>query len=139
MPDTFMEMDFDIWCEIYKPIKNHIDTNASFNGEMFETYGEELEFVKSQDPAKIWMYGDGDDGGMYIWNGWHFVNRIGYFSAEVPCSPNMTIQVKVDGAWYYCATCEAEWDDEDNLISDKFGELGTCPACTPVDILATLE
>jgi hypothetical protein len=134
-----MEMDFDIWCEIYKPIKNHIDTNASFDGAMFETYGEELEFVKSQDPAYIWMYGDGDDGGGYIWNGWHFVNRIGYFITEVPCSPNMTIQVKVDIPYYYCEGCDSEWEDEDNLISDKFGELGTCPACTPLDILQTLE
>ena len=67
--DNFIELTFDEWCEQYKPIKNHIDTNASFDGEMFETYGDEVAFVKEQDPAYIWMYGDGDDGGMYIWSG----------------------------------------------------------------------
>jgi len=61
---------------------------------MFETYGEEVEFVKSQDPSKIWMYGDGDDGGSYIWSGWGFVNRIGYFITEVPFPDNTTIQVQ---------------------------------------------
>ena len=30
----------------YKPVKNHIDNNASYDGFMFETYGAELEIVK---------------------------------------------------------------------------------------------
>ncbi len=30
--DNFIEMSFDEWFEEYKPIKNHIDTNASFDG-----------------------------------------------------------------------------------------------------------
>jgi hypothetical protein len=86
-------MSFEDWVKEYKPIYNHIDKNASFqdesdNGLMFETYGDEVEFVKSQSPENIWMYGDGDDGGSYIWNGWHIVNRIGYFVTEVPCPPN---------------------------------------------------
>jgi len=92
---NFIEMDFDEWCETYKPIKNHIDTNASFNGEMFETYGDEVEFVKQQDPAYIWTYGDGDDGGSYVWSGWSFVNRIGYFITEVPCDIDTDVQVLV--------------------------------------------
>jgi hypothetical protein len=93
--DTFIEMDFDDWCDTYKPIKNHIDTNASFNGEMFETYGDEVAFVKEQPEDRIWTYGDGDDGGSYVWNGWSFVNRIGYFITEVPCPEGMTIQIMV--------------------------------------------
>ena len=95
MSTNFIELTFDEWCEQYKPIKNHIDTNASFDGEMFETYGDEVEFVKSQSPANVWMYGDGDDGAGYLWNGWGFVNRIGYFITEVPCPPDTTIQVLV--------------------------------------------
>ena len=63
--ENFIEMTFEQWEETYKPIYNHIDSNASFqdesgNGLMFETYGDEVEFVKSQSPDKIWMYGDGD-------------------------------------------------------------------------------
>jgi hypothetical protein len=110
MPD-FIEMTFEEWEATYKPIFNHIDRNASFqdedgNGLMFETYGDEVEFVKSQSPDKIWMYGDGDDGGSYIWNGWHIVNRIGYFVTEVPCPPDTTIQIQVGDSPEECEKCE---------------------------------
>ena len=103
-------MSFDEWLKTYKPIANHLDENASFQNEndegiMFETYGDEVEFVKSQDPAKIWMYGDGDDGGGYIWSGWHFVNRIGYFITEVPCPADTEIQIQVDESPVECEVC----------------------------------
>lgn len=103
--DTFIEQTFEFWLEEFKPITNHIDTNASFGGIMFETYGDEVEFVKQQDPRCIWTYGDGDDGGGYIWNGWHFVNRIGYFITEVPCPENTEIQIQVDESPVECDTC----------------------------------
>ena len=133
--DNFIEMDFDDWCDAYKPIKNHIDTNASFNGEMFETYGDEVAFVKEQPEDRIWMYGDGDDGGSYIWSGWGFVNRLGYFITEVPCPPNTTIQIRVSYNWFYCENCGAEFEDPDNTVRDAFDEadLPKCPQC------ATLE
>jgi hypothetical protein len=143
--DNFIEMDFDEWCEQYKPILNHIDNNASFdNGEggiMFETYGDEVEFVKSQSPDKIWMYGDGDDGGSYIWSGWGFVNRLGYFITEVPCPPNTTIQVLVSHNWYYCENCGTEMEDPDNLIRDAFDEadLQKCPHCATLEEITQIK
>ena len=107
--DNFIEMTEDEWFKTYKPIPNHIDKNASFSdgehGYMFETYGDEVEFVKSQSPDKIWMYGDGDDGGLYIWSGWGFVNRLGYFITEVPCPPDTTIQVMVAEPDLTCDFC----------------------------------
>jgi hypothetical protein len=135
----FIEMDFDEWCDTYKPITNNIDTNASFNGTMFETYGEEVAFVKKADPAYIWMYGDGDDGGSYIWNGWGFVNRIGYFITEVPCPPNLDIQVKVSSYWFYCEGCEAEFEDDGQVINEKYYDLGFCPKCATVEQTKQLE
>jgi hypothetical protein len=109
MPNGFIEMEFDEWCATYKPIVNHLDENASFdNGEggiMFETYGDEVAFVKSQSPANIWMYGSGDDGGTYVWNGWGFVNRLGYFITEVPCPDGLTIQVQVGEPDLTCDDC----------------------------------
>lgn len=133
--DNFIEMDFEEFVETYKPISNHLDDNASFDGLMFETYGAEVEFVKSQSPDKIWMYGDGDDGGTYVWSGWGFVNRLGYFITEVPCPANTTIQIRVSYNWFYCENCGAEFEDPDNLIRDAFDEhdLYKCPQC------ATLE
>jgi len=108
--ETFIEQTFESWLEEFKPITNHLDPNASFQDEsgkgiMFETYGDEVEFVKKQDPRCIWTYGDGDDGGGYIWSGWHFVNRLGYFITEVPCPENTTIQIQVDESATECDTC----------------------------------
>ena len=137
--DTFIEMDFDEWCATYKPIKNHIDTNASFDGEMFETYGDEVAFVKEQDGPYIWTYGDGDDGGSYIWNGWSFVNRIGYFITEVPCPPDTTIQIKVSSYWYYCEGCSAEIEDDGQLINEKFYDFDCCPHCATPEQLKEIE
>ena len=133
--NNFIELTFDEWCDIYKPINNHIDTNASFDGAMFETYGDEVEFVKSQSPENIWMYGDGDDGASYLWSGWGFVNRIGYFITEVPCPPDTTIQVLVSFNWHYCENCGTEMEDPDNLIRDAFDEhdLEKCPNCATLD------
>jgi hypothetical protein len=133
--EIFIEMTDDEWFNTYKPIKNHIDTHASFNGTMFETYGEEVEFVKSQNPNCVWMYGDGDDGGSYLWSGWGFVNRIGYFITEVPFPDNTTIQVQISVPWYFCENCNAELEDVDNLIRDAFQDhdLEKCPECATIE------
>ena len=133
--ERFIEMTEDEWYETYKPIKNSIDINSSFDGHMFETYGEEVEFVKAQDENRIWMYGDGDDGGSYIWSGWGFVNRIGYFVTEVPCPPDTTIQIQVGIPWYYCEFCDSELEDPDNTIRDAFQEqdLEKCPQCATIE------
>ena len=135
MSDNFIELTEDEWIATYKPIKNHLDTNASFNGEMFETYGKEVEFVKQQNPNTIWMYGDGDDGGGYVWSGWGFVNRIGYFVTEVPFPDNTTIQVQLTVPFYFCENCESELEDPDNLIRDAFDEhdLEKCPNCATIE------
>jgi len=137
--DTFIEIDFDEWVATYKPITNHIDTNASFDGTMFETYGDEVEFVKSQDENRIWMYGDGDNGNTYIWSGWGFVNRIGYFITEVPCPADTTIQIKVSDYWYYCEGCGEEMEDDGQLINDRYGEFEKCPNCCTLEELQELE
>jgi hypothetical protein len=84
-------MNFEEWLEKYQPVDNHLDNNASFqdengNGIMFETFGEELQYVLSianNEPNQVWTYVDGDDG-TYVTNGYHLVNRIGYFITAVP-------------------------------------------------------
>jgi hypothetical protein len=137
--DNFIEMTEDEWFDTYKPIKNHIDVTSSFDGHMFETYGDELEFVKAQDENRIWMYGDGDDGGSYIWNGWHIVNRIGYFITEVPCPADTTIQVKISSYWFYCEGCGAEIEDDGQVINEKYYDLGFCPECATVEQMKEVE
>jgi len=97
-----IELTEDEWFDTYKPIKNHIDKAASVDGHMFETYGDELQFIKNQKELFIWTYGDGDDGGTYIWNGYHVVNRIGYFLTEVPFDDKVITQIMI---W------DPEWDE----------------------------
>lgn len=142
----FKEMTFEEWEATFKPIYNHIDKHASFQdetgqGKMFETYGDELEFVKEQDKLNIWTYGDGDDGGTYIWNGYHYINRLGYFITEVP-APNedeCTIQIQVSVPWYFCENCDSELEDPDNLIWEKYSDLEKCPNCATIEELKQLE
>ena len=110
MPNEFIEMTEDEWFATYKPVPNHIDKNASFSdgeqGYMFETYGEEIEFVKNSNTNHIWMYGEGDDGGTFIWSGWGFVNRLGYFITEVPFPPNTDIQIRISEDDLTCDSCD---------------------------------
>ena len=113
MPNNFIELDEEVWFETYKPIPNYLDDNASFDGYMFETYGEEVAFVKAQDENRIWMYGSGDDGGTYIWSGWGFVNRLGYFVTEVPFPDNTTIQIQVGEPDLTCDFCGDTLDEEE--------------------------
>jgi hypothetical protein len=135
MSNNFIELTEEEWFNTYKPIKNNLVESSSFDGHMFETYGEEVEFVKAQDENRIWMLGDGDDGGMYIWSGWGFVNRIGYFVTELPFPDNTTIQIQVGVPWYYCESCDSEWEDQDNIIRDAFQEqdLEKCPNCATIE------
>lgn len=112
MSNKLIELTFEEWWDTYKPIPNYLDGSASFDGIMFETYGEEVAFVKAQDPNKIWMFGDGDDGGLYIWSGWGFVNRIGYFVTEIPCPDDVIIQIQVGEPDLTCDFCGDTLDEE---------------------------
>jgi hypothetical protein len=85
----------ETWAELYRPIKNHLDSNASWNGEMFETYGDELAFVQEQDYHLIWTYTE-TDGASYLVNGRAFVNRIGFFVCEVPWIDGENFTIKVE-------------------------------------------
>jgi hypothetical protein len=76
----------------YKPIQNHVDTKNSHSELMFETYGEELEFVKKANPHCIWTLTDCEDT-IIIQSGFNYVNRLGYFITEVPFTHGESIQV----------------------------------------------
>jgi hypothetical protein len=90
-----MELTMNDWEAIYKPVSNHLDDNASFQDEhgvgiMFETYGVELEWVKTQPNENVWTYMDGDEG-TWLTAGYHVVNRIGYLVTEVPWETQDTV------------------------------------------------
>lgn len=100
MTDSFIELSEDQFDELFPLVQNHLNPTASWAfddgpGRLFETYGEELEFVKRQDPRKVWTLVDGDDGDLYVISGPHFVNRIGYLVSTVPIAEGVTIQVHI--------------------------------------------
>jgi hypothetical protein len=111
--DNFIEMTFEEADEQFRFILNSYDIDASFDGLMYETYGDEVEFIKSQPQNRIWMYGDGDDGGTYIWSGWGFVNRIGYFLSEKPVPDNTIIQIMVGEPDLTCDFCGDTLEEEE--------------------------
>lgn len=91
------EDEFD---EQYALLPNHLNPNASWavgdaGGCLFETYGEELAFVRQQDPATIWTIIDGEDGDLYVISGFHFVNRIGYLVSKTPVPDGTFIEVRI--------------------------------------------
>jgi hypothetical protein len=94
------EITEDEFDEQYPLVTNHINSNASWvfddgPGCLFETYGEEVDFVRSQDPCTIWTVVDSDDGNQYVLSGYHLVNRIGYLISTVPFSEGADIEVPI--------------------------------------------
>jgi len=85
---TPLEMTEDEFDTRYPLVVNHLNPNASWTfgdgpGCLFETYGQELAFVRSQNPRTIWTFVDGDDGNQYVLSGYHLVNRIGYLISTI--------------------------------------------------------
>lgn len=104
-----------------KFIPNHIEPNASWQDEdgigiMFETYGQEVEYVKTfVDSNRVWTYIDVDHGSAVI-AGFAFVNRIGYFISEEPWSDIDTVFYMPSE--FECDQCHIEMVEEDNLCLD---------------------
>ena len=88
----FLEMDYDDWYEEFQPIINTMNDGEDV---IFETYGEELEAVRFClifFPDHVWTECDGD-GGMFISDGYHYVNRINYLITTKPKLPNIDYEI----------------------------------------------
>lgn len=97
---------YEDWVGKYHPEKNSIVAEErGYEGTMFETYGPELTYVKNiahAAPNRVWTLVSGDNGGLYITSGWHFVNRLGYFVTAIPCENDDIIEICVgDPDRYY--------------------------------------
>ena len=102
MTDAPIEMTEDEFDARYPLRRNHLNLHASWafadeGGCLFETYGEELAFVRQQDPRTVWTFVDGDDDDQYVVSGFHFVNRIGYLVSTVPAAEGVDILVHIPG------------------------------------------
>lgn len=102
MDQILTEIEFEEFEERYKPRFNHFEAKdnpsndpsscCAVNGLMYESYGRDWNYVKSQDPNKVWtviMCDDDDqtdpeDQYWTIAKGFHIVNRMGYIITNQP-------------------------------------------------------
>lgn len=120
MSTKVLTISEDEFHEKYKPIKNHLDNNATWDGCLFETFGEELQhcFNLSQKENRVWTIvecdevneeditddveydpQDEDDDDyqppcLYIISGFHYVNRQGFLITEVPYEQEIEVKIE---------------------------------------------
>tara|TARA_B110000503_G_C6998429_1_gene350425 strand:+ start:249 stop:668 length:420 start_codon:yes stop_codon:yes gene_type:complete len=124
-PLKLIDLTFTEFEEMFKPVINHIGDNAG-ESHTFETYGAELEFVKTKiDENLVWTMGDGDMC-MYISNGYHYVNRISYYVCSVPFDPEVEYQIIISTEEE--CTCYSE---DEAVVESRGGEYGDpdCDKC----------
>ncbi len=97
--EIHLEISEDVFDQQFPLVRNHLNPNATRGfgdqgGCLFETYGEELAFVRSQDARFVWTFIDGDDA-QYVVSGMHFVNRIGYLISKVPVPDGVFFEVRI--------------------------------------------
>ena len=63
--------DFDQFCKVFEPVQR------ADEGMLWETYGEDVEYIWEQDVNHVWTIVD-CDGKLYISPGRHLVNRMNY-------------------------------------------------------------
>lgn len=126
----FVQMNDDEWFEKFKPIANptgdsglHVDDVCY----MFETYDPDITKVieaHAANPACVWTLLDCDSCEV-IGDGYHYVNRIGYFITEVPAEPDSDYEVMYhEDETEECEVCEGSGQDKLHQYPD-----GTYPAC----------
>jgi hypothetical protein len=143
--DGVVQLTEEEWFDKFKPLPNHLDENAQFTdgdqGYLFETYGKELDFVKAQEPNRIWTHCEDDSGNTYIYQGMRIVDRIGYFVTAVPFDGSKDYQIQInDEDLYECENCGEVWEDEVAALHyDKFEDLQKCAGCATIEELKELE
>ena len=74
------------WADKFKPKSNHF--NNYENDYLYETYGEEVEYIQSMHPNFVWTLVSGDMCDLIV-AGYAYVNRLGYYITENPWSDDM--------------------------------------------------
>jgi len=100
MTDTVIQLTEEEFDARFPLVPNHISPTGTWAfgdgpGCLFDTSGPEFEFVRRYDPRKVWTLVDGDDGDMYVINGLHLVNRVGYLLSRDPVPDNTAIEVRI--------------------------------------------
>lgn len=89
------KMSYSDWVDAFQPTQNEADESASYDGTMFETYGEDLAHVTTRAPNLVWTLVETDAGGYLIVNGFQRVNRVGYFVTANPFHEAAEYEIEV--------------------------------------------
>lgn len=82
--DLMLTLHEDAFYEFFRPYRHPQSHHDIWGGIGLETFGEDLELVKSLPATHLWTVVDGDDGEQWILTGIHTVNRICFLISEVP-------------------------------------------------------
>ena len=75
----------DAFHQFFEPYRHALANSNCFGGIGLETYGADLELVRTFDANFVWTVVDGcDDDCLYIASGCHFVNRVAYLLSSKP-------------------------------------------------------
>lgn len=115
MPNEYRLITDDEFYSTFRPRDNHI---VPENGDKFETYGAEEEYVRSQASKNlVWTAMDSEDGNDIIFvNGMHHVNRLYYLVCNVP------YEDAVDYETYDAYDDLYEYDDYDDPYGDDYDD-----------------
>jgi len=115
-------LGWSAWADKYKPITNKFSKQP--DDIIFETYGEEVEFVRNYDPKYVWTNVQGDECDLIV-AGYAYVNRLSYYITEIPWENEEDyVLISVENE------CECYSDDEDVLVerNDNWGD-PDCEKC----------
>jgi hypothetical protein len=73
------------WADVFKPTNNKFSKHDEL---MYETYGEEVEYVQSMHPNFVWTLVSGEGCDLIV-AGYAYVNRLGYYITENPWNDDM--------------------------------------------------
>jgi hypothetical protein len=89
------KLTYDDFLEKYTPEHNQVllktfvpnehttqDDMCSYGGAMYETFGEELDYVEEQPNKRVWTIIDAGGRDLALIAGRHFVNRFGYIVTD---------------------------------------------------------
>ncbi|OPX26511.1 MAG: hypothetical protein B1H07_04230 [Campylobacteraceae bacterium 4484_166] len=94
MKNKIDTISFDEFKDIFEPIDNFMDQDASMDGKLFDFYGDELKYIKDEaNSGTVWTVIEDIDS-RYILEGFHIKNRAGYLISTIPNS-NINISLKV--------------------------------------------
>jgi hypothetical protein len=97
-PSAFRAMPYEQFVREFRPVKNEVSKNPSYDWTMFETHGTDSEYVQQvnkERPSTVWTIIEGE-GGVTIANGMLLANRAGYLITEVPASTGTTYDIVVE-------------------------------------------